>query len=125
MILIDTYAWIEYFKGSQEGKIVEEYLDKKIITPSVVLVELSYKSVKEGWDFKKHLNFIKSKSFIMGLREDIIIKCGEIYVEQRKVNPSFGIMDAIILTTAKLEDYKILTGDRHFKGFKEAIMLNK
>ena len=123
MILVDTYAWMEYFKGSREGKEVEKYLGEETITPSVVLIELSYKSIKEGWYFKKHLNFIKSKSSIIGISENIIIHCGEVYIGERKKNPSFGIIDAIILTTARLMNYQVLTGDRHFKDFKNSIIL--
>lgn len=124
MILLDTYAWIEYFKGSEKGKIVENYLNKEeTVTPSIVLIELSCKSAKEKWDFEKYLRFIKSKSLIMELDENTIISCGKVYAEEKKKKPSFSIPDAIILTTAIKLKARILTGDEHFRDLKEAIMI--
>ena len=64
-IIFDTYAWIEYFLGSNKGKEVDSYLkDNDIITPILVIIELNYKSDKEKWDFEHILDFIKSKSTI-------------------------------------------------------------
>ncbi len=57
------FTKIEYFKGSQQGAIVEDYLTKcEIITPSLVAAELSVKAAKESWNFEPFFNFIKSKS---------------------------------------------------------------
>jgi len=124
MIIIDTSAWIEYFRGSDIGRKVMEYLTKEeISTPSIVLIELSCKSIKEGWDFPEHLKFIKSKSSIIGVNEKIIIKCGENYVKIRKKKPKFGIIDSIILTTATEINAKILTKDSDFRDMNEAVLL--
>ena len=124
MIIIDTYAWIEYFKGSEQGKIVEKYLnEEKTITPSVVLIELSCKSIKEGWDFEEYLKFIKSKSLIIGMDDESIIKCGQIYFNEKKKKSGFGLVDAIILTSAIRMNAKILTGDEHFRDVKEAVFI--
>lgn len=47
-IIFDTYAWIEYFEGSKKGEIVKKYFEREeILTPLVVLLELSYKADKE------------------------------------------------------------------------------
>ncbi len=123
MIIFDTYAWIEYFKGSQKGRTVEKYLNGEVATPSIVLVELSCKSAREKWDFEKYLEFIKSKSAIIGMNEETIIKCGKIYAEEKKKKPGFSIADAIILATAIKSNAKVLTGDEHFRDLKEAIMV--
>lgn len=124
MIIMDTSAWVENFEGSILGKIVEEYLNKEsIITPSIVLVELSCKSIKENWDFEKVLRYIKSKSSIIGINEKIILEVGKIYHEIRGDKSSFGMIDAIILTTAKEFNAKILTKDNDFRDLNEAIII--
>lgn len=124
MIIIDTYAWIEYFLGSNKGKVVEKYLDEEnLITPSIVLIELSCKSAKENWDFNASLQFIKSKSTIVGLKEDVIKEIGEIYIEQREKRKKFGMNDATIWAIGKNLKAKILTGDDHFKDFKDVILI--
>jgi predicted nucleic acid-binding protein len=124
MIVLDTSAWVEYLEGSKIGKIVNEYVtDNEILTPSIVLVELSCKSEKEKWNFEEILRFIKSKSLIIGLTENTIIKCGNTYVNQRKIKSKFGIIDAIILTLTKENNAKILTKNNDFSNINEAIML--
>lgn len=37
--------------------------------------------------------------------------------------PDFGLADAIILASARSRNMKVLTGDPHFKNFKDAVML--
>ena len=76
-IVFDTYAWIEYFEGTKKGEKVEEYLkNNEIITPAIVLLELSYKADKENWNCKEILNFIKiySKIVISHYQEDIFFR---------------------------------------------------
>ncbi len=124
MITIDSSAWIEYFTDSNNADFVEEILDnEETITPVVVLLELSCKAAKENWNFNEHLNFIKSKSSIVGTNDKIIINCGKIYTDERRRKPSFGMFDAVILAIAKENNAKILTKDNHFKDFDKVIML--
>ncbi|MDK2383479.1 MAG: PIN domain-containing protein, partial [Candidatus Korarchaeota archaeon] len=51
-LVVDSYAWIEYFLGSDKGKKVLEELRRaeEVITPSVVLAELAHKYFREGMD---------------------------------------------------------------------------
>ena len=123
-IVFDTYAWIEYFMGSEKGKIVNQYIKEEIITPFIVLLELSYRANKEGWDIKKYLNFIKFHSKISIFNENFIVEFGKTYNKIKKEIHDFSIADCIILTTARLENAKILTGDIHFKNFSETIFLD-
>lgn len=124
MIIIDTSAWIEYLSGTIKGKIVRDNLENEDgFTPSVVLIELSCKLKKEEYNFKNILNFIKSKTTIIGIKEETIIKCGEIYLEERKKKSGFSMIDAVILAIAKENNAKILTKDSHFKDFDKVIML--
>ncbi len=123
-IIFDTYSWIEYFEASQKGEIVRRHLEnEEVITPSIVLLELSYKADVKGWDFLKVLNFIKMKSQVVGFNDEFVLKFGKIYNEAKRKVKDMGLADCIILTTAKLNDAKILTGDIHFTKFKETIIL--
>ncbi len=122
-IVFDTYAWIEYFLGSEQGKKVEVYLKEKVITPFIVLLELSYRADKEGWDFKQYYEFIKMHSKITQGTESFILKFGRTYNQAKKEIRGIGMADVIVLLTAEEENAKILTGDEHFKGNEQAIML--
>ena len=47
--VIDSYAWIEYFKGTESGKRAEGYIEAgNCATPTIVLAELSDKYHREG-----------------------------------------------------------------------------
>ncbi len=42
MPVYDTYAWIEYFRGSEKGAVVKRLLEsQKGYTPSIVLAEVA------------------------------------------------------------------------------------
>lgn len=123
-IIIDTSAWIEYFQGSEEGEIVNQYLNNnETITTITTLLELSYKADKEKWNIKDYLNFIRLKSRIVGIKESSVLEFGKLYNHARKKEKSFGFADAIILLTSINENASILTKDTHFKHFENAIIL--
>lgn len=123
-VVFDTYAWIEFFRGTEKGKVARRYLNQgEIITPVIVLLELSYKADKEGWDFKKYVNFIKFNSEIKGIDEDFVLTFGSLYNKSKKKVRGIGFADIIILNTAVLNNAKVLTGDKHFSKFKESIVL--
>ncbi|MEK6895823.1 MAG: PIN domain-containing protein [Nanoarchaeota archaeon] len=123
-IVFDTYAWIEYFIGSKKGKVVADYLENnEIFTPLVVLLELSYKSDKEGWDLSNYLDFIKHRSNIVGINEDFVLSFGRTYNKMKKKVRDIGFVDVVILVTSLKGGAKILTGDSHFSGVENAIIL--
>ncbi|RLE57048.1 MAG: type II toxin-antitoxin system VapC family toxin, partial [Thermoprotei archaeon] len=40
-MILDTYAWVEYFLGSPKGRVVKDLLEKGAYTPDVVLAEIA------------------------------------------------------------------------------------
>lgn len=123
-IVFDTYAWVEYFLGTEKGKKVNVLLNEnEIITPILAVIELNCKADKEGWNFEAFLDFIKSKSTISFISWDIARLCSKNYLEVRKSHKEFSLIDAIILSSAKISNSKLLTGDAHFKGLNETIFL--
>ena len=69
-----------------------------------------------------YLSIIKN-SRIFHPTPKIAKEAGLLYIETRKKNESFGIVDSLLITSAKLIEAKLVTGDPHFKYFKEAIIL--
>lgn len=124
VVVFDTFAWVDYFLDTKNAKTIENYLENEdVITPSIVLLELSYKANKENWDFKKCLSFIKVKSRILGFNETFVLRFGEIYNSVKKQVKGIGLADCIILTTTILNNAKVLTGDPHFKNIENVIFL--
>lgn len=117
--IIDTYAWIEYFKGSVRGKKAKPIIENSIsITPTIVLAEIKKKFVDwRRMDFEEKLNFIRSRSTIVPLDESNAILAGEIRATSNI--QGIGIVDCILLALSKNLGAKVVSGDPHFKGLPE------
>ena len=115
--VIDSYAWVEYFRGSDEGEIAKDYIEGKICaTASVTIAELSEKYKKENKSFEEDFDFIIAKTKIISLNKDIALIAGEMNYEHKRKIKNWGMSDSIILATAKLLNAKVLTGDKHFRN---------
>ncbi|KXB00448.1 hypothetical protein AKJ42_00740 [candidate division MSBL1 archaeon SCGC-AAA261C02] len=133
MLVFDAYAWIEYFLGSNEGKIVKDHLEEKenILTPEIILAEIARKYLREGVSEHKinqRLRFIIARSETEGVDADLSLKAAKAW---RKLSESakgkelgaVGLTDGILLALAQEHDARIVTGDPHFEDLKEVIML--
>ena len=122
--IIDSYAWVEYFRGTKEGAAAKEYIEKKSnATCSITIAELAEKYRRENKDFLEDYTFIVSKSRIIDLSGDIALAAGEINFENKKKIKNWGMSDAIILATARIFNAKVVTGDEHFRNLNE-VMIN-
>ena len=132
-IVIDAYAWIEFFIGSEKGFEVKELLEdaEDIYTPGTVLAEIARKYIREGVDNKTvntRLNVIASASNVAQLDVGIAMEAASCYLElltrakkSRLNTPS--LFDAIVLGTGRSLKSKIVTGDEHFKNLPETIWI--
>ncbi len=71
----------------------------------------------------KRLDFIRASSQILDLSFETAVAAGELDVEMKKKRKGWGIVDSILLTIARTVDAKVVTGDEHFRGLKEAIFI--
>lgn len=121
--VIDSYAWVEYFRGSEEGRIAKECIEgKNCATASITIAELSEKYKRENKNFKEDLNFIVGRTKILNLDAGIALMAGKINFENKKKIKNWGMSDSVILATAQLLNAKVVTGDEHFRGLG-AVML--
>ena len=119
MLFFDTSAWVEYFIGSQKGSKINSILESergKIVTPIIVLIELSCKSYKENADFDVQQSFIKQNSIIMNLKEELVASIGKTYAEIRRKNKKISLSDAIIIAMASEQKARIITCDSDFRA---------
>ena len=123
-MLLDTYAWVEYFRGTAKGIKVKRILEEKqCFTCAISLAELSQWIAKENLDKDKILETVKKLSIILALDNDILEAAGAINCQKKLKNRSFGMIDAIILAASKAYSLKIVTGDRHFAQEEETVLL--
>lgn len=122
--VLDTFAWIEYFAGSKQGERVRSYVEGgEALTPSIVVAEFTDKYVREGMNPDDRLAFIRLKSAVLPLDDLIAEASGRISAERRRKVKGWGLVDSIVLATARASDASIVTGDEHFRDLPEAIMI--
>lgn len=122
--LLDSYAWAEFFDGSEKGRKVKDLIEKKNIATSVItLAELSDKCARDSRDFGLFLKFIESKATILLLTRDIAVKSGKLKLELRRICSDISLADAIHFQTAKSFGTIFVTGDPDFKNINDIIFL--
>jgi predicted nucleic acid-binding protein len=129
--VIDSYAWIEYFRASEYGKTAKEYIENAdCITPTIVVSEVSRKLQKEielgnetAEGRLKRLEFITATSQVVDLDFELAVTAGKTDLEMKKKAKAWGLADTIVLCTAKRLKAKVVTGDEHFKNLENVVFL--
>ncbi len=123
--VIDSYAWIEYFRGTESGKKAQAYVESDSATTSTLsLAELREKYLREKWPFfDEDLAFVTTRTSVTPIDREIALLAGEINHKRKSVKREWGMADSIILATARTASAKVVTGDRHFEGLSDAILV--
>ena len=120
--VVDSYAWIEYFKESKEGigfgKIIDD-VENEIFSSIITIAEVCSVFKRENRNPDMAYTSILDLSEIYFLNPELSKEAGIVHAEIRKKIKDFGLADAFILLTARKLGAKILTGDPHFKGLKK------
>ncbi len=123
--VIDSYAWVEYFRGGAKGLSARRYIEGgRAATAAITLAELREKYLREKWGFfQEDLNFIATRTSLVPIDRSIALLAGEINYSQKKVAKDWGMADSIILATARSGSAKVITGDPHFRGLPETVLI--
>jgi len=123
--IIDAYSWIEYMEGSLAGEKVRKILksNNDIYSLNLTISEIVSRVKRKKGNVDIAYRSIVLNSKIIDLTPKMAREAGLLHAEIRKKVKDFGLVDAIILTLARSLNAKILTGDKHFKDFKESIMI--
>lgn len=126
MYLIDTYAWVEYFIGSDRGKEVKKIIedeDNIIVTPECCLAEIKGWCIREDQDFEELYSVVRKISDIQCILTQDWLEAASLRSEMRKTKKDFGMMDALILAQQNRMGCRMVSGDPHFKGLKDVILV--
>jgi len=123
--IVDAYAWIEYLEGSKLGEKVRELIlsNNEILSLNVTVAEIISKVKRKESNVELAYKAVTINSKIIEITPETAKNAGLFHVEIRKKIKNFGLVDAIILMVAREKRAKILTGDFHFRGFKEAVFI--
>ena len=123
-LVIDSYAWIEYLEGTALGLKVKEFMeDNELYTISLTISEVVSRIKRKQMNADMAYSAIISNSSIVQIDSQLAKDAGLFHAEIRSKIKDFGLVDSLILCLAKKINAKVLTGDEHFRGMKEAILL--
>lgn len=117
-ILVDTSAWIEFFRKKEPWYSAISGLmdDKRICCSGVILAELI-----QGAKSEKELEILRDFRHVfefLGESVDLWQSAGEMSNTLHRKGKSVGLSDCYLAATAKAYKVKILTLDKHFDVLK-------
>ncbi len=124
--VVDSWAWVEYLRGSRVGQLVKKELESgsETLTNVVTLAELTSKLRRERLDLEAAWRAVTGLSKTIAVTETDAKDAGILHAAVKETNANFSLANAFVLQTARKRGCRILTGDPDFKGIKEARMLS-
>ena len=127
-ILVDTWAWLEMMSGSSpRGDRARDIIrNSSLVSLSVLtLYELRYRleQIKNREFAIMVIKQITDQAEVILIDDQIALLGGTIKSQQIFQKKTKGAVDCLILATARVNNQQILTGDKHFAGYPEAICL--
>lgn len=125
-MLLDTYAWIEFFQGTEKGRKVKAVIAKQSCYTSIIsLAEIAEWCLKNKLDVKYFIKVVERLSTILSLDEEMTIAAGKInfYHKKCKKIKGWGMIDSLIYATARFYNLAVLTGDKHFRSLPNVEIL--
>ncbi|KAF5415404.1 MAG: tRNA(fMet)-specific endonuclease VapC [Candidatus Methanophagaceae archaeon] len=122
-VLIDSWAWIEYFRGSKAGEQIKgviEDSEEKMVISTINIAEV-YRLILRFYseDFaEEKIEAMKQRAFVCDVIEEIAVEAAKI-----KHKKKWGLGDSLIYATAKKEGARVLTGDPDFKDVEGVIFI--
>ena len=130
-IVVDSYAWIEIFLGSERGDRARKIIGEasEAYTPDVVLAEVARKYLREGLGedvVLKRLTAMAEATDVVPIGVELALESAKCYLElsekaRREGAEAPSLFDALVLATARVLDARVVTGDEHFKNLSETL----
>lgn len=117
--LIDTSAWIEYFKGTREGLKAQGILEdntKTCFHCRIILAELASKTIRDNGNANEILRTVRMLSKPIEEKEEDYIEAGKLHGEHYLKGKQFSLANAVITIVAGKNDCTIVTKDLHLKS---------
>ena len=125
-IVMDAFAWIEYFDGTERGMKVAKIIEDKeneIFTSLVTVAEIISIAKRKVFDADEVSLALSALSKMQEINKSVSVETGLFHAEMKKREKDFGLADSFVVIAARQLEAKILTGDPHFKGMKEAVLI--
>ena len=119
-VLVDTSAWIEFFKKKEPWHSAVSGLidDKRICCTGIILAELF-----QGAKSEKELEVLRDFRHVFAFLDesvDLWQAAGELSHSLLRKGKSVGLSDCYLAVAAKASNVKVLTLDKHFEIIRSA-----
>ena len=124
--VIDAWAWVEYLIGSEHGFKIKDIIENEkndIFTCPITIAEVMGMAKREQKDYESMYNLIISLSKVNNITPELSKEVGLVCVEFKKKIKDIGLADVFVLMTAKFLGANVVTGDKHFKNFKNVVFI--
>ncbi len=124
-LVVDSWAWLELFSGSDRGKRVEKEIEKaeKVFTSAISLAEVVSVATRRKRPTEEKIAVIRSQSVVLVPSSDDAVEAGLLHAEAKAEAPGFSLADAFVLQAARKLGARVLTGDPDFRGIKDAELI--
>jgi len=127
-MFLDTSIIIEIFRNNKNSKKFQDiynYIKEEPIFISIIQIgEISDWCLKNHIDPEKRIVKLKQILNIIPLNEKICYDAAQIkYTIRKKGVTKFGLLDGIVLASARSINQRLLTIDTDFKTIKDAIVI--
>ena len=112
---LDTSLWVSYFIKNLFTEIIDS--SEIFLLSAISLFEIKKKFLKDKLDKKevqKIIEFVRKKSIIKDVSEEIAEKAAEISIEKE-----LPLADSIVYTTALSNNSELLTADNDFRNLEK------
>jgi predicted nucleic acid-binding protein len=117
-IVLDTWAWVEYWKGNERVRDFFEGPHSRI-TSMITIAELERFYGTDRSRMDRMIATIRSRSLLVPIDLEIARTAGSV----RRMMKEGGIADAIIYATALRNRARVVTGDPHFRALENVIFV--
>ena len=127
-MFLDTTIVVEVLRSGRDSKrfqrILEAIGDDPLFISMLQLAELSDWCLENSIDLSEWISRLKGIVGVIPLSEDICLEGSRIKRGMRERSASkFGLLDGIILASARSIDQKLLTTDSDFREAEDAVVI--
>lgn len=123
-VLIDSWAWIEYWKGGKYANNAMRHIegeDEAFVSTINILETYFWVTKYYGENVAKNkISTMEKRCYVVPVEKKISIEAAKL-----KLKHKLGIADSIVLATAMHVGGKLVTGDPDFKDIDSVILINE
>jgi len=127
-MFLDTSVIVEIFRNDKNSKKFQDIYtcikDKPLFISIIQIGEISDWCLKNHVDPEKRITKLKKILNVIPLNEKLCYDAAHIkYVMRRKGVVKFGLLDGIVLASARSINQRLLTTDNDFRTISDAVIV--